>query len=256
MSREPEIRISRETAWADAAATLLCDLGRHAIQLRGRFLLALSGGSTPQRLYQSLAQPAGTQQTEMDWRRTVFLFGDERCVGPDHPDSNYGMARASLFTPLGIPREQVYRMPGENPDPPSAAGEYERSLRTITGCPEPEFPRLDLALLGLGEDGHTASLFPGSMALQESRHLVTVGRSPKGIPMRLTLTLGVINRASVVLFLVTGSTKAQMVRRILEPQTAADRALPAALVTPEQGRLIWMLDQAAASELSNHNKPT
>jgi len=146
-------------------------------------------------------------------------------------------------------------MSGENPDPLSAADEYERSLRTITGCAEPEIPCLDLVLLGLGEDGHTASLFPGTPALHETHRLVTVGQSPKGVPSRLTLTLGVINRASVVLFLVTGSTKARIVRRILEPQAAADRALPAALVTPDQGRLVWMLDQAAASELTSHNKP-
>ncbi|HMU54557.1 MAG TPA: 6-phosphogluconolactonase [Nitrospira sp.] len=255
MPLQPDIRISQEAQWANATAALLRDFGRQAIRLRGRFLLALSGGSTPQRLYHALAQPAGTQQAEMDWHRTVFLFGDERCVSPDHPDSNYGMARASLFTPLGIPREHVHRMSGENPDPLSAADEYERSLRTITGCAEPEIPCLDLVLLGLGEDGHTASLFPGTPALHETHRLVTVGQSPKGVPSRLTLTLGVINRASVVLFLVTGSTKARIVRRILEPQAAADRALPAALVTPDQGRLVWMLDQAAASELTSHNKP-
>jgi len=251
----PDIRISHEARWADDTAAFLRDLGREAIRLRDRFLLALSGGSTPQRLYQTLAQPACAPQ-EMDWDRTVFLFGDERCVGPDHPDSNYGMARASLFAPLGIPQEQVHRMSGENPDPRAAAVAYERVLRTVTGCPGPDIPPLDLILLGLGEDGHTASLFPGTTALQESDRLVTVSRSPKGIPLRLTLTLGVINRANVILFLITGSTKAQIVRRILEPQTDADRALPAALVTPEQGRLIWMLDQAAASELTIHTKPT
>ncbi|SLM47572.1 6-phosphogluconolactonase [Nitrospira japonica] len=255
MTMRPDIRISPDAGWADATAILLRELGRQAIRLRGRFLLALSGGSTPQRLYQALAQPAKSQ-TEMDWHRTVFLFGDERCVSPDHPDSNYGMARASLFAPLDIPPGHVHRMSGENPDPRAAADEYERSLRTVVGCTEPEIPSLDLVLLGLGEDGHTASLFPGTTTLLESHRLVTVGRSPKGIPLRLTLTLGVINRASVILFLVTGSTKAQIVRRILAPQTAADRALPAALVTPEPGHLIWMLDQAAASELPSHNKPT
>ncbi|BFU95077.1 MAG: 6-phosphogluconolactonase [Nitrospira sp.] len=243
-----DIRISREARWANDTAELLCDHGRQVIRLRGRFLLTLSGGSTPQRLYQTLAQSTGAQQ--MEWHRTVFLFGDERCVGPDDPDSNYGMARTSFFAPLGIDPEQVYRMEGENPDAHSAADEYERSIRTLTGCTAPEIPQLDLVLLGLGDDGHTASLFPGTAALHEPHRLVAVGQSPKGVPLRLTLTLGVINRANVVLFLVTGSTKATIVRRILEPQNAADRALPAALVTPDQGRLVWMLDQAAASELT------
>lgn len=247
---QPDIRISPEARWADDTAALLRDLGRQAIRLHGRFILALSGGSTPQRLYQTLAQPIGAQQ--MDWPRTVFLFGDERCVAPDHQDSNYGMARASLFDPLGIDPEQVYRMEGENPDAHVAADDYERSIRTLTGCTAPEIPQLDLVLLGLGDDGHTASLFPCTAALHEPHRLVAVGRSPKGISSRLTLTLGVINRASVVLFLVTGSTKARIVRRVLEPQTAADRALPAALVSPNQGRLVWMLDQAAASELTSH----
>lgn len=249
-----DIRISQEARWASDTAEFLRDHGRQAIRLRGRFLLTLSGGSTPQRLYQALAQSTGAPQ--MDWGRTVFLFGDERCVGPDDPDSNYGMARTSFFVPLGIHHGQVHRMTGENPDPCSAADDYERLLRTVTGCAVPEIPRLDLVLLGLGEDGHTASLFPGTAALHESHRLVAVGQSPKGVPLRLTLTLAVINRANVILFLVTGSTKARIVRRILEPQNAADRALPAALVTPDQGRLVWMLDQAAASELTSRTSRT
>jgi 6-phosphogluconolactonase len=124
----------------------------------------------------------------------------------------------------------------------------------VSQCAIPAIPQLDLVLLGLGEDGHTASLFPGTAALHDQTHLVTVGHAPKGVTLRLTLTLGVINRASVILFLVTGSTKAQIVRRVLEPRTNADRQLPAALVNPDQGRLIWLLDQSAASELTSFEK--
>jgi 6-phosphogluconolactonase len=144
-------------------------------------------------------------------------------------------------------------MAGESRDPQAAAYEYERQLHLATQTSPSVRPSLDLILLGLGEDGHTASLFPGSPVLQEQQTLIAVTQSPKEPPTRLTMTLGVINRASVVLFLVTGSAKAQMVRRVLEPRTDADRQLPAAQVRPVQGRLIWLLDQLAAAELTSFN---
>jgi 6-phosphogluconolactonase len=168
---------------------------------------------------------------------------------PDHPESNFGMADRELFQPIGIPPAQISRMKGELPEPMEAARQYEDTLRSLTDCRPPSMPEIDLILLGLGEDGHTASLFPGTEALNDRSRLVTVGRAPSGIPLRLTLTLGVINRASVVLFLVTGSGKASMVRRVVEPRSEADRALPAARVSPASGRLIWMLDQSAAAQL-------
>ena len=179
----------------------------------------------------------------------IFLFGDERGVPPDHPDSNYGLALEALFRPLGIGPSQVYRMKGESADLSLAAADYERTVRALTQSLSPAIPRLDLVLLGLGEDGHTASLFPETPALSERNHLVAVGLSPKGIPSRLTLTLGVINRATVVLFLVTGADKAQTVRAVLQPGSQAERALPAAQVKPEDGRLIWLLDDDAAAAL-------
>ncbi|MBA5866530.1 MAG: 6-phosphogluconolactonase [Nitrospira sp. CR1.3] len=249
MTAQPDIRITHETQWSDDAATLLQQISDQAVRLRGRFLLALSGGSTPQRLYRTLTQSEWKQR--MDWRHTAFLFGDERCVPPDHTESNYAMAQAALFQPLGIGPDHIYRMKGEDQNPSSAARAYEETVRMVTKCPPPAIPQLDLVCLGLGEDGHTASLFPGTAALQDQTHLVAVGRAPKGVTLRLTLTLGVINRASVILFLVTGSTKARMVRRVLEPQSTADRQLPAALVKPDQGRLIWLLDQPAGSELTS-----
>ncbi|MBH0189384.1 MAG: 6-phosphogluconolactonase, partial [Nitrospira sp.] len=136
------------------------------------------------------------------------------------------------------------------PDPEHAAQQYEAALRRLTNTAVPEPPRIDLILLGLGEDGHTASLFPGTTALQEQRRAVTVGHAPTGIGSRLTMTLGVLNRATVVLFLVAGPSKAGIVRAILEPDCAADRAFPAALVAPQSGRLIWMVDRSAAARLT------
>ena len=160
------------------------------------------------------------------------------------------MAQAALFQPLQIQSDHVYRMTGELPDPLDAAQDYEQALRRLTQCVAPDIPRLDLILLGLGEDGHTASLFPGTAALRDSARAVAVSQAPMGITSRLTLTLGVINRATVVLFLVSGTGKAQVVRAILEPRSEADRMLPASLVAPTDGRLIWMLDPSAAAQLT------
>ncbi len=250
MPATPDIRIAPDNqAWAQGAAGLLRDVTSQAIKSRDRCLLALSGGSTPSTLYETLTRPEWRR--EFDWPHILFLFGDERCIPPDHPDSNFGMASATLFTPLNIPGDQISRMRGEQPDPGTAARDYEERIRTMTGCPAPVIPRLDVVLLGLGNDGHTASLFPNTPALHDHSRLVTVGQSPSGITSRLTFTLGVINQANVVVFLVTGSGKAQIVKTILEPSRDADRRLPASLVRPERGRLIWLLDASAAKELRN-----
>jgi 6-phosphogluconolactonase len=249
MPAPPDIRIAGDgQEWAYAVATLILAISEQAIESRGRFLIALSGGSTPKTLFQMVATPEWKDR--FNWGRTVFLFGDERCIPPEHPNSNFRMAQDTLFTPLAIGSDQIYRMNGEDPNPILAAQKYEEQLRKLTGCAAPDIPPIDLVLLGLGEDGHTASLFPGTEALQERTKLVTIGHAPKGVRSRLTMTLGVINRATVVLFLVTGSSKAAMVRAILKPQSEADRRFPAAMVAPAAGRLIWMLDSAAAAQLT------
>lgn len=249
----PEIHLARDGAeWADQAATLLLTSSEAAIRSHGRCLLALSGGSTPRTLYTTMASPPWRDC--FDWPRIFFLFGDERCVPPDHPDSNFGMARTALFQPLGIQDDHIVRMKGESDDPQAAAQDYESVLRRLTNCPPPALPKLDVILLGLGDDGHTASLFPGTAALGEREKAVTVGFAPTGVRTRLTLTLGVLNRASVILFLVTGSPKAPAVRKILNPRSEDDWVLPAALVAPEAGRLIWMLDHSAASQLPAHGQ--
>jgi 6-phosphogluconolactonase len=249
MTSRTEVRIHQDgREWVCGACECLRSVTDEAIRLRGRVSIALSGGATPKALYQCLASPEWRQRFE--WDQMVFFFGDERCVPPDHPESNYGMTEEVMFQPLGIKPEQVHRIKGELGDPAIAAQEYEQTLRNVTGCPSPAVPRFDVILLGLGDDGHTASLFPGTSAVSERTNLVAVGRAPKGIISRVTLTLGVINQASMVLFLVTGGGKAPMVRVVLEPRSDAERNLPAALVRPDAGRLIWLIDQSAAAGLS------
>lgn len=249
MAPTPEISVARQgEAWAKKAAALILTISEHAIRSTGRCLIALSGGSTPRTLYQTIRTPEWN--TRFNWPRIVFLFGDERCVAPEHPDSNFGMAQTELFRPLNIPQDRIYRMKGECPDPTVAAEEYENTLRDVTQCQESAVPRLDLILLGLGDDGHTASLFPGTAALEERSKLVTVGAAPAGVIRRLTLTLGVLNHAAVVLFIATGAGKADMVRRVIESKSETDRSLPAARVSPKSGRLAWLLDQAAAQQLT------
>jgi 6-phosphogluconolactonase len=248
MPAVPDIRIHRDSqAWAEAAAEFVSEVGKDAVRTNGRFLIALSGGTTPETLYRALTSPAFADR--FDWSRTTFFFSDERCVPLDDPRSNYALAKKSLFTPLNIMPSQVYRMAGESSDPQAAAFEYEQQLRLATKTSSSNQPSLDLVLLGLGEDGHTASLFPGATILRDHQRVIAATQSPKDPPNRLTMTLAAINRASVILFLVTGIGKAGVVRAILDPRTEAERQLPAALVSPEEGRLIWFLDRAAAAEL-------
>jgi 6-phosphogluconolactonase len=244
----PEIRIAGNLhEWAQDAAAFIVSIGERAIRSNGRFIMALSGGSTPKTLYQVLA--ASEWKARLDWSRVFFLFGDERCTPPDHPESNFKMAHTSLFQPLNVQADHICRMKGEDENPTAAAQEYEATIRRLTNSPSPKVPLIDLVLLGLGDDGHTASLFPGTEALQEHNRIVTVGHAPTGVRSRLTLTLGVLNHAAVVLFFVTGPGKADMVRRVLNPESEADRSLPAARVSPESGRLVWMLDHSAAQQL-------
>ena len=249
MPSVPDIRILNDSqSVAEAAAEFILEVGREAVRAKGRFVLALSGGTTPETLYKVLASPAFINR--FDWSKATFFFSDERCVSPNDPRSNYALADKTLFTPLNIPPSQIYRMAGESSDLQAAASEYEEQLRLATKTQPSVQPSLDLILLGLGEDGHTASLFPGASILRDSRRMIADTRSPKDPPNRLTMTLAAINKASVVLFLTTGSSKARVVRAILDPKTESERQLPASLVQPEEGRLIWFLDQAAAAGFS------
>ena len=234
------------------AANFVVDLAHKAFAERHEFRIALSGGNTPRPVYSEIARIG----RDLPWDRTLITFGDERCVPPDDPRSNYALADKTLFTPLRIAPSQIYRMAGECRDPQAAASEYEQQLRLVTKTAPSAKPSLDLVLLGLGEDGHTASLFPGAPVLRDRQRLIAATQSPKDPPNRLTMTLGVINRASVILFLVAGANKAGVVRAILDPKTETERRLPASLVEPEEGRLIWFLDRGAAAELPIHQQRT
>jgi 6-phosphogluconolactonase len=177
----------------------------------------------------------------MPWGRLHLMWGDERCVPPDHADSNYRMVREALLARTPVPRQQVYRMRGEDPDPAAAAADYERLLLAHFGG----LPRFDLILLGIGTDGHTASLFPDAPAVAERERLVVATRAPAGQP-RITLTLPVLNNAALVCFLARGADKAHAVSAAL--QAREGDASPAGRVRPRAGRLVWLVDAAAGGE--------
>jgi 6-phosphogluconolactonase len=241
---------------AQAAAETFVGLAEQALARSGNFYVALSGGSSPKALYCLLSGP--DYVARLDWQRTHIFWGDERCVPPDHADSNYHMAWESLLRHVPIPAGNIHRMRGEI-EPQAAAQEYEVLLRTFFAqsktqpgsgtVPENRGP-FDLILLGLGADGHTASLFPGSPTLDEQgRWVLAVEHTTPPSPLvnRLTLTLPAINAAKWVLFLVAGKEKAEAVRLALRPSESGAPKKPAQLVRPASGNILWLLDQAAWS---------
>ncbi len=228
---------------AEAAAEELRSAAEAAIAEFGVFRVALSGGSTPRIVHERLVR--APFRRGIDWRRTRFFFGDERCVAPDSDRSNYRMARETLFEPLGIPADRIFRMRGE--DPPKAAAEaYSRLLEKEFAEDGGEI-RFDFVFLGLGPDGHTASLFPGTRAL-EQRSPAAANWVPKFREWRLTLTYPVLNAARRTVFLVAGEEKAGPATAILKRQRGF-RALPASAVQPRNGSLIWLLDQDAGAKI-------
>jgi 6-phosphogluconolactonase len=225
---------------AEAAAREFVARAEETINALGRFAVVLAGGSTPEATYEVLARDyPGT----LDWGRVHVFFGDERTVPPDHEDSNYRMAHEALLS--RVPVGSVHRMRGELP-PAEAAAAYEEELREFFG-PD-EFPSFDLILLGIGEDGHTASLFPETSALDVTDRWVVANPVLKLETTRLTLTVPAINAAKAVTFLVAGQGKAEVLKEILEGD-ADPRAYPAKFIRPESGALMWMLDKGAASSL-------
>ena len=227
-------------ALADAVAEHIVACAADAISSSGRFTLALAGGSTPRAAYSRLA--TRDSGLELDWRRVHVLWGDERCVPPDDPRSNYRMAKEALLDRVPIPPDQIHRIRGED-DPERAAAEYERELRALLGD-----DGLDLALLGMGEDGHTASLFPGQAAVHERARWVTAVPAPDGKLWRVTLTPALLNRSSNVTFVVSGASKGARLQQVLEGPFTPE-VQPAQAIHPIQGRLTWMVDQAAAARL-------
>jgi 6-phosphogluconolactonase len=212
---------------------------------RGRFSIALSGGSTPRAVFARLAGDE-TARLKVSWRQIDWWWSDERTVPPGDPDSNFRMAFESLLGHVPIDPARVHRLKGEV-EPAQAASEYERELRAAFGVSAGEIPRFDLVLLGLGADGHTASLFPGTPAVTERERLVVANDVPAMRAVRLTFTLPLINRARRVAFLVSGAEKAPILARVLEGPRGA---LPAQLVSPDDGELVWIVDSAAARDLA------
>ena len=238
---EVEVQVAADAgASADAAAALVAECAAAAIAARGRFLIALSGGATPRGLFERLAGPPWRER--IDWRRCHVFWSDERAVPPDHPDSNYRMAREALLDHVPIPPDQVHRIHGED-DPDAEAAAYEQTLRASVAV-----GGLDLVLLGLGRDGHTASLFPAGPAGRETARWVVADVDPGG-RARVTLTPPAINAARAVAFLVTGADKAETLRAVHSGPFTPD-LLPAQRISPRRGRLVWLLDRAAAASVA------
>jgi len=230
-------------ALAEEAAERLVRIAGEATAARGRFTVALAGSATPRGLYSRLA--AEPRRSEVDWGRTWVFLGDERCVPPTDRESNYRMAHDTLLAHVPIPPGQVFRIRGEDGDAARSAADYETQLRALF---DPELVRLDLVLLGMGLDGHTASLFPGSAALEERQRLaVAVDVRAAAVSSRITLTPVVLNAARHVLFLVAGAEKARPLADVLKNPASS---LPAARIRPKDGSLTWIIDRAAAGRLS------
>jgi 6-phosphogluconolactonase len=234
----PEIKVVPDpAAFAAEGAQRFVDAAIQAIAINGRFCVALSGGHTPQGMFELLTREP--YRSQVAWEHVEVYFGDERCVPPDSDQSNYRMAHESLLKNVPIPAENIHRIRGEI-DPQDAAKEYGQLL-------EEKFADegLDLVLLGMGPDGHTASLFPCTEALHESKHRCVANFVPKLNASRVTLSASFINRSDQVVFLVAGSDKAERLVEVLEGPRDPDR-LPSQLIAPEHGKLVWIIDAAAA----------
>ena len=234
-------------ALARRGAELFAAAAKETVVRAGRFTVALSGGRTPAALYQVLASDSSLR-AEVPWPHCFFFFGDERHVAPDHPDSNYRMARESLLSRVPVDASHVFRVKGELEDADRAALEYEETIRGFFQLSSGQLPCFDLVMLGLGSDGHVASLFPGTRALDERDRLVVANRIDRLDTDRITLTLPVLNEAARVMVLVQGSEKAQTLAAVLHG-VAGPQAFPAQLIQPRNGSLIWLVDTSAAALL-------
>jgi len=225
------------TELSRAAAEQFVILANDSIQRNGRFTVALSGGSTPKVFYNTLVQHFNTA---IDWSKILFFWSDERYVPTEHPDSNAGMARQHLLQPLHIPENNIYPAPTMHTDPEQAAIEYETTIRRA--LPGSGIPRFDLILLGLGDDGHTASLFPATTALREQQRLVAANLVTKMSKWRITFTFPLLNSAKNIIFLVAGENKAPIIHDILVNK----KDYPATQISPVNGQLFWYMDKPAA----------
>ena len=243
---KPTLRIYKDPAeLALKAARHFSRLADQYVLGNGRFTVALAGGSTPRAMYSLLAEEPFLDT--LPWNSVFFFFGDERTVPPDHPESNFRMAREALLSKVPVPDSNVFRIAGEEADPHAAAARYSEQLESFFA---PDAPRLDLVLLGMGTDGHTASLFPHSAALKSREEYVAANFVEQFQSHRITLTAKTINLARNVTFLVSGYDKAEALHRVIEDPFSPEE-LPSQLIRPNDGGLLWMVDEAAQSLLQN-----
>ncbi len=246
---EREIRILADgAAIARRAAREFIQAAVAAVQQKGSFAVALAGGSTPRALYSLLATDAALR-SQVPWDKIHLFFGDERHVGPDDRDSNFRMATEAMISKTPLKPEQVTRIKGEYPDAEQAAREYEQALREYFKLKDGEYPRFDLVLAGMGNEGHTLSLFPGTKALHADRRIVVRNWIGKLYTERITLTGPAASNAAQVIFMVTGADKAPALKAVLEGPYEPEQ-LPAQLLQPKNGKLLWLVDSAAGGMLS------
>ena len=248
-SKDHKIKIVADVdAMSRAAAETIVEHVSESLQTRDVYSIALSGGSTPKHLFALLANDAALRD-QIPWDRLHFFWGDERHVPPSHPDSNYLMAYNALLSKVPIPTTNIHRIRAEEPVAANAAEAYEQEIRRFFKIEAGKLPRFNCVLLGMGPDGHTASLFPGTAALEETKRLVIANWVEKFQSYRLTMTLPVINNAERIIFLVSGEEKADTLKAVLEGDIESKR-YPAQLIQPTDGVLIWFLDQSAAGRLA------
>ncbi len=245
-----EIRILADgAAIAKRAAQEFVQAAAEAVRIKGSFNVALAGGSTPKALYSLLVNDPALR-SQVPWDKIHLFFGDERHVAPDHPDSNYRMASETMISKSPLKPEQVTRIKGEYPDAEQAALEYEKALREYFKLKAGEYPRFDLVLAGMGNEGHTLSLFPGTKALHADRRIVVRNWIGKLYTERLTLTAPAASNAAHIIFMVTGVDKAPALKAVLEGPFEPEQ-LPAQLLQPQNGKLLWLVDTAAGSMLTS-----
>jgi 6-phosphogluconolactonase len=235
-------------AVANSASETLLRLSKQAAAEGRPFRVALSGGSTPKLLYRMLASDTAIFRRDIPWGKIDFFFGDERWVPHNDPESNYKLANDELFTPLGIAPDRVYPVPTEGLTPEEAASQYAATLRRVFGTKEGKIPVFDLVFLGMGDDGHTASLFPHTAALDESEKLVTANYVPKLSADRITLSAPVLNAAADTIFMVAGPGKASALKQVLEGEYDPEQ-YPSQLLRNSLGSVTWLVDEAAAADL-------
>jgi len=249
VSKNPKIQIVPDAdAMSRAAAETIVAHLSESLQTHDVYSIALSGGSTPRRLYELLANDAKLQ-VQIPWDRVHFFWGDERHVPPSHPDSNYRMADTALLSKVPIPSTNIHRIRAEGSDADKAAADYAREIRRFFKIDAGQMPRFNCVLLGMGSDGHTASLFPGTFALEETKRLAVANWIEKFQSYRITLIRPLFNNADRILFLVGGIEKADTLKAVLEDDSKTTR-FPVQLIQPTHGEVTWFLDQPAAGRLS------